>query len=175
LSQRAGDYSDIASPHGHRIFGGVWRKIPDSSHLSRGKPGEPADRPRIEGHKAAREADYDKAVELAPRDKDVRRTRGLFRLLNDKFDDWRYWSLLFDHFFFNSNDFFDQSGAIDHHFFSHHCNVFILVVRDKGWRRRNSGAHRFAGFNFISLNNDRNWTSGWRQVHEFTGLFSNVV
>ncbi|MEI6239008.1 MAG: tetratricopeptide repeat protein [Planctomycetia bacterium] len=39
--------------------------------------------------KAARAADYDKAVELAPRDKDVRRTRGLFHLLNDEFDEAR--------------------------------------------------------------------------------------
>lgn len=39
--------------------------------------------------KAARAADYDKAVELAPRDKDVRRTRGLFNLLSDKFDEAR--------------------------------------------------------------------------------------
>ena len=38
---------------------------------------------------AARGADYDKAVELAPRDKDVRRTRGLFHLLNDDFDEAR--------------------------------------------------------------------------------------
>lgn len=29
---------------------------------------------------------YDKAVELAPRDKDIRRTRGLFHLLNDEFE-----------------------------------------------------------------------------------------
>jgi tetratricopeptide (TPR) repeat protein len=29
---------------------------------------------------------YDKAVELAPRDKDIRRTRGLFHLLNDRAD-----------------------------------------------------------------------------------------
>jgi tetratricopeptide (TPR) repeat protein len=35
---------------------------------------------------AQRAADYDKAVELAPRDKDIRRTRGLFHLLNDDFD-----------------------------------------------------------------------------------------
>ena len=33
-----------------------------------------------------RAADYDAAVELAPRDKDVRRTRGLFHLLNDEYD-----------------------------------------------------------------------------------------
>jgi tetratricopeptide (TPR) repeat protein len=36
--------------------------------------------------KAKRSADYDKAVELAPRDKDIRRTRGLFHLLNDDFE-----------------------------------------------------------------------------------------
>jgi tetratricopeptide (TPR) repeat protein len=35
--------------------------------------------------RAARASHYDKAVELAPRDKDIRRTRGLFRLLNDEF------------------------------------------------------------------------------------------
>jgi tetratricopeptide (TPR) repeat protein len=34
-------------------------------------------------------ADYDKAVELAPRDKDVRRTRGLFHLLKDDFEKCR--------------------------------------------------------------------------------------
>jgi len=38
---------------------------------------------------AARGVDYDRAVELAPRDKDVRRTRGLFHLLNDDFDEAR--------------------------------------------------------------------------------------
>ena len=32
---------------------------------------------------------YDKAVELAPRDKDIRRTRGLFHLLNDEFEQAR--------------------------------------------------------------------------------------
>ncbi|NBW95331.1 MAG: hypothetical protein EBR28_01030 [Planctomycetia bacterium] len=37
----------------------------------------------------ARRAAYDKAVELAPRDEDVRRTRGLFHLLNDDFDEAR--------------------------------------------------------------------------------------
>ena len=36
--------------------------------------------------RAARAADYDKAVELAPRDEDIRRTRGLFHLLNDDFE-----------------------------------------------------------------------------------------
>ena len=36
-----------------------------------------------------RAADYDKAVELAPRDKDIRRTRGLFHLLNDEFEKCR--------------------------------------------------------------------------------------
>jgi len=36
--------------------------------------------------KAKRAADYDKAVELAPRDKDIRRTRGLFHLLGDDFE-----------------------------------------------------------------------------------------
>ena len=38
---------------------------------------------------AQRAADYDKAVELAPRDKDIRRTRGLFHLLNEEFDEAR--------------------------------------------------------------------------------------
>ena len=33
----------------------------------------------------ARAADYDKAVELAPADADIRRTRGLFRMLRDEF------------------------------------------------------------------------------------------
>jgi tetratricopeptide (TPR) repeat protein len=34
----------------------------------------------------ARASHYDKAVELAPRDKDIRRTRGLFHLLTDEFE-----------------------------------------------------------------------------------------
>ena len=42
-------------------------------------------RGNLENDKAKQTADYDKAVELAPRDKDVRRTRGLFHLLNDDF------------------------------------------------------------------------------------------
>lgn len=42
-------------------------------------------RGNLETDKAKRTADYDKAVELSPRDKDVRRTRGLFNLLNDDF------------------------------------------------------------------------------------------
>ena len=36
-----------------------------------------------DGNSEKRLADYDAAVEMAPRDKDVRRTRGLFHLLND--------------------------------------------------------------------------------------------
>ncbi len=39
-----------------------------------------------EGEDEARGDQYDKAVELAPRDKDIRRTRGLFHLLNDRAD-----------------------------------------------------------------------------------------
>ena len=38
---------------------------------------------------AKRIADYDKAVELAPRDKDIRRTRGLFHLLENDFEQAR--------------------------------------------------------------------------------------
>lgn len=37
-----------------------------------------------EGDDESRGDHYDKAVELAPRDKDIRRTRGLFHLLNDR-------------------------------------------------------------------------------------------
>jgi tetratricopeptide (TPR) repeat protein len=36
--------------------------------------------------RAERGSHYDKAVELAPRDKDIRRTRGLFHLLTDEFE-----------------------------------------------------------------------------------------
>ena len=39
-----------------------------------------------EDDKAKRASNYDKAAELAPRDADVRRTRGLFHLLNDDFE-----------------------------------------------------------------------------------------
>ncbi|NDC63192.1 MAG: hypothetical protein EBZ59_04225 [Planctomycetia bacterium] len=39
--------------------------------------------------RAKRAADYNEAVDLAPRDKDVRRTRGLFHLLNDDFEKCR--------------------------------------------------------------------------------------
>jgi tetratricopeptide (TPR) repeat protein len=42
-----------------------------------------------EGDDEARGGHYDKAVELSPRDKDIRRTRGLFHLLNDRADDAR--------------------------------------------------------------------------------------
>ena len=43
-------------------------------------------RGNLDADKEKRAADYDTAVELAPRDKDVRRTRGLFHLLNDDFE-----------------------------------------------------------------------------------------
>jgi len=42
-----------------------------------------------DGDRQKQAADYDKAVELAPRDKDVRRTRGLFHLLNNDFEKCR--------------------------------------------------------------------------------------
>jgi tetratricopeptide (TPR) repeat protein len=43
-------------------------------------------RGNLEDDKDKQLADYDKAVELAPADKDVRRTRGLYYLLNDNYE-----------------------------------------------------------------------------------------
>ena len=43
-------------------------------------------RGNLEDDKDKQLADYDKAVELAPSDKDVRRTRGLYYLLNDDYE-----------------------------------------------------------------------------------------
>ena len=40
----------------------------------------------LEEDRESRQSDYDKAVELAPRDKDIRRSRGLFHLLGDEFE-----------------------------------------------------------------------------------------